>query len=216
MPSDTCFWCHCVWLLSLKAIIADTGVTGTCKRWCMASSVDSPSLLVAGAPWDKVTPMLLPPWPAGSQVYQWSWESFREILWEHELYWDTNDCVCLCVMCCHTGLQCNTVPSMFVSALCASMDLYVCINSDKKNKSPSFFLSLSHSVIRSLPFALYLSLSFTTFIRTRRPGRKCFWNNSRAFRFGSGSAKGCQFRETTCIWLERTSCRPPLPNWLDL
>lgn len=31
VPSDTCLWRHCVWPLSLKAIIADTGVTGTCK-----------------------------------------------------------------------------------------------------------------------------------------------------------------------------------------
>lgn len=30
-------------------------------------------------------------------MYQRSWESIREILWERELYTYTSDCVCVCV-----------------------------------------------------------------------------------------------------------------------
>lgn len=57
----------------------------------MSSSEDGPLVLPAGAPGDGVTPLLQSSSPAGSRVYQRSWESLRAALWERELYTDMGD-----------------------------------------------------------------------------------------------------------------------------
>lgn len=163
--SSRCQVTHAFGVTAFGCVItADTKGTGT---WALMYGFlsNSPTHFWKGwaSPGDKVTPVLLLSRTAESQVYQWSWESCMGILWESELYTDSSDtqsavCVCACAGPDDSGLEYNTLVPMCVLALSVAQ-ISVC----------PCCLSLS------------LSLSFSlapSFIRTRRPGRKCFWSNS--------------------------------------
>lgn len=124
-----------------------------------------------------------------------SWESCMGLVWERELYTSSGDtqlAACLCVR----WFWVRKIVRWGATLWCP----YVF-----QHYLPCRFLSLFSS--------LFLSLGLTLapyFIRTRRPGRKCFWIDSRAFHFGNGSATGSYFIETTSFWLRRSCQTPPL------
>lgn len=140
--------------------------------WALTNSFLTARTLAAcccWALWDKVTPPLLPSSPAGSHVYRRSWESFRLMLWEHELYTDISnknrkrrEGLCVCVFGVRVHPCCNLMCVHNSWCQWESRSLYVSAHYPSAFPSPHF-------------------------IRTRRRGRKwtsrVFWNCSRALSF---------------------------------